>query len=383
MITLVLLLAVWQEEPTPDYFFIIPYRRRVKTNEFFYEGLSPREINEFFVYDEKQLPDDDSVPPLWSCNETNRSTRLVYLHLVPNSIASLTWGAMVRGFAEFCHAGLQVVTDCVDLSLANVGGDDIWRNNMMSLKPNMPCPVAYSANRTAYKTRGGVVTTERLAQYDILSGQIPLHEGYWPENQQRYLAILGQPLHRLSREIVFGENFTSFNSTLPSIDEAATMVANRLSQVNQGQHADQFSQYFITPAEKEYVIRENILWTAQQRTDLSLKNLVRHKVIIGMEERSDATLHMFRYLLDHDFELDSMFTFFRNASEVMQVRVELAAQKFTQAVVKRILSNSTLKERAKDYLKFDEQIYQVALQRHERQLEWIERHWKPQETSFS
>lgn len=375
---------------------LVRNRTQIHRDEFFKRGPSEDAISAYFRFDDSLYSDDNvKLDPLWKCASRitqeerhlngERKRKLIFLH-IPRTAGS-TIRALLRAYSSYCHAGFAAVSRCVDLSVPQMHGIEIWRNGRVSHAAGKDCILTDYANRTDETWR--IETTTPSEEYfwprnvstallkdmqvDILSGELPLgSDEYWyttdsngkqePADVQ-YVVFFRQPLEKFVSEVMFRKA----GSVHLSIEEAAGLVHEvAVNAMSAGRYREKYSNYLITPRQKDWVEREDVRWTPEHRVNLTLTNLVSKKILVGLVERMPESFELLRYILDRENEVPRIFQFF-SASDKVSKFANVATRNRTNAIVKRIFEDESRLARIVEYLKYDTQIYEFAREIHEKQ----------------
>lgn len=373
------------------YYRLEGNRTQLQQGEFFKIKPSNASLQHFFSFDNTiDAGDNVLLNPLWNCSiritedgrhlDDGRNRKLIFLH-IPRTAGS-TIRALLRAYSDFCHAGFAVVNRCVDLSFRQLNGNSIWRNGRESLAADQDCVLMYIANRTS-GTRSlattpiepSVVSTAllQIMQVDILSGQLSIgsDEGWYTTGsngkqvnlEAQYVAFFRQPLHKFVSETMF---HTTASDSL-SIEEAVALVnSTAFNAKRDGRYYEKYSNYLITPEQKDFVDRERVKWSPERRVNLTLTNLLKKSVLVGVVERMPESMQLLKYVLDGENETSTIFQFFSSTERVSKL-ANVASNNRTEAIVKQIRQDAMLLASLEEYLKYETQIYEFAVQIHERQ----------------
>jgi hypothetical protein len=290
--------------------------------------------------------------------------------------------ALLRAYASYCQAGFAVVSRCIDLSFHQMKGSDIWRNGRDSCASGQNCFLTYISHRTGVtnlETPSDIgpknVSTTLLQnmQVDILSGQLPIgSDEYWyttgSDGKQvhadaQYVAFFRHPLQKFVSEIMFR---TKDGNHL-SIEEAIDLVhMTAVNGTGEGRYSEKYSNYLITPRQKAWVEKESARWSPGRRLNLTLTNLLNANVLVGIVERMPESLELLKYILDGENELQVLFQLFSSSEKVAKL-ANVASKNRTEAIVQRIRQDMSMLASIEEYLKYDTQIYEFAMQMHEMQ----------------
>jgi hypothetical protein len=354
-------------------------RPRVAPDEFFKKPPPDQVVRDFFHFEEPAEVDLPTVQPLWKCHEDNRKGKLVYLHMYRS--AGFTVRAILRAYANICHAGIALVSHCVDVGLGSMEGDEFWTNDgISSPRQGQECWLSYLENRTGqiYPIEESNAVSTTLVQsneVDIFGGHLPVGAlENWKEADDtsetdtdvRYITFFREPLQKYVSEYVFA-NTTDTNRTIDEIAEDIYVQA--WQHLNAGKYMDKTSNHLISPEQKRWIDDERLEWTHERRVNLTMQNLVSFRVTVGLVDRLAESLGMLEYLIDGSGDLETMFRFFASSEKVDRVQGGsiLQSRKHTARIVELIRSNHTRRTVLDEYLTYEHQIYGFASKLQHRQ----------------
>lgn len=363
-------------------------RVSISVDEFFHQSPPSVVIDQFFHFqkpDWERDADRFRVKPLWRCqkkeNEEEKDSpggKLVFLHLTRS--AGSTLRPFFRAYSQYCHRGLALIGQCVDLEYESIKGIDVWRNNERSILAGKDCWLGYAADRMGKELVSspfgwqGRLNTAFLKEndIDIMAGHLSLGSGkVWQSEKEArvlYVVFLREPIAKYVSQILLVERAGGM-----TIGEAAKLVNLTASrELSKHHHRDSMSAYLITPQQKQWADLENVEWTAERRVNLTLSNLFQGHILLGLVERMDESFEMLRYAIDRDDQVRDIFTFFgsqESSSKVYQM-IGNSTQR-TKRVVEYILADPSMAATLKEFLKYELEIYSYAEQLHMYQYQWM------------
>jgi hypothetical protein len=292
--------------------------------------------------------------------------------------AGFTVRAILRAYANICHAGIALVSHCVDVGLGSMEGDEFWTNDgISSPRQGQECWLSYLENRTGqiYPVEDSNAMSTSLMQsnqVDIFGGHLPVGAlQNWKETDDtdtdaRYVTFFREPLQKFVSEYVFA-NTSETNRTIGEVAEDIYVQA--WQKLNAGKYLDKTSNHLISPEQKRWIDDERLDWTHERRVNLTMQNLVSFRVTVGLVDRLAESLGMLEYMIDGNGDLATMFRFFSSSEKVDRVQGGsiLQSRKHTAGIVQSIRSNHTRLSVLDEYLKYEYQIYGFASKLHHRQ----------------
>jgi len=388
---------------------LAPLLSPLPRDEFVHKGATQQEIESFFRFDfnSSDASIGRGVEPMWNCstddgppdnNPRRNSKKLIFLHTWRS--AGATVRALLRGYAYFCNAGIVTVSHCLDLGREYMEGGDPWTNSAKASgnvdRAGETCVLSSAANRTGHQfTNRSSVSTALLEEHDvdILAGHVPLgcHE-FWRNPQDegngrrqrqqpvdvQYFVFLRDPLDKFVSSLLFARDRTNPNFT---VDQGVNLVAEAVRNLtDEGLYHEKYSNLLITPEQKAWVQQERVVWTHERRVNLTLSNLVRENVLVGIVERFSESLAMIQSVIDGRNEATRLFEFFaaattsdgndgdgKSANRVLSEYIR--SKNRTDTIVRRIKEDANLLQAVEEWLKYERQIYVWGKTIHQRQFE--------------
>jgi len=358
------------------------HRPTVGRDEFVHKGASVEEISAYFSVT-ANFDEVEKIDPMWVCsdyttNPRERQKKLVFLHIWRS--AGATVRALLRAYAHYCQASIVTVSHCTDLGREYMEGPETWANGKSSRTlSGSDCILGSAANRTGHDINKTKVSTSFLENegIDILAGHVPLGcNEFWRDRSGnvvdvQYVVFLRHPLHTFVSSLLFanrGVKNSVSSASYSYVDAGFARVNETIWNMNsKGLYHERYSKLLITPEQKAWVQQERVIWTHERRVNLTLSNIVKHKIVVGIVERLPESLVMLQYLLDGGQEASGLFEYFSSNKTVGLIGDYMQTQNETLAVVERLRRHPQLMGMLEDVLKFEQQIYDWGLMVHERQ----------------
>jgi hypothetical protein len=354
-------------------------RVAIARDEFMNKRLSEAEIARYFLFD--PVEKDAALERMWTCSDPGippegRPKKLVYLHI--SRVAGMTVRAMLRAYADYCNASIALVSHCLDLGLEFMQGDDYWANGRGSRRAGQNCFMSYAVNRTGSQTDFAPVTTAVTTAFlenniDILAGNIPLgSDQYWMDSRGehvdvQYVVFVRDPMHKFVSEVLYANRMRNL-TVGDAVDLIGTYISNQLAL---GRYHEKYSGQLITPEQKNWATVNGVLWSPDRRTNLTLANIANKEILVGITERMPQSVQLLEFVIDMEEEVPSLFKFFGTDERLLK-RGRSGTKNMTEPVIVRIRNDAIMLGLLKEYLKFEDRIYDYALQLHERQHRWFQ-----------
>ena len=361
------------------------------------------------------------------------SGKLVFLQMIRSG--SIFLRTLLKAYGHVCRIDMATVNSCWDLGWSSLLPTSfpetaIWYNTapdsprifqeceLTSLvryprtripgrNETLPPLPSQSFNWSNW-TEPHPVTSADIQAVDWLAGIVPLGSAaVWERTHNnkavdaRYVILLRDPLSRLVSQFLLrwtDPNITMTVEELVSrmtdsvqqrrrrasapVKNATNRTTNPYTELIQKRlyyHYERLSNILITPEQRYWVEQNNVAWTLERQVNLSKSNLVQHKVIVGILERSNQSWALLQQVLDGESWTDSssfsspneMFSWSSLVENVHKFPDKTRSMKKsqqegrTQAMVKRIKANVTVHNLLQDYLQYEYDIYNFALHLHE------------------
>jgi hypothetical protein len=354
-------------------------RVAIARDEFMNKRLSEVEIASYFRFD--PVEKDAALKRMWTCSDPGippdgRSKKLVYLHI--SRVAGMTIRTMLRAYADYCKTSLALVSHCLDLGTEFMQGDDHWANGKGSRRAGQNCFMSYAVNRTGHQTdfataTMAVTTTFLENNIDILAGKIPLgSDQYWMNSRgehvdAQYVVFVRDPLSKFVSEFLYANRMRNL-----TVENAVELIGTfTTSQRALGLYHEKYSGQLITPEQKNWATTHGALWSPDRRTNLTLANIANKKILVGITERMPESVQLLEFVIDVENEVPNLFKFF-GTDERLLIRGRSSTRNMTEPVLAQIRKDVVIMALLKEYLKFEDRIYDYALQLHERQYRWYQ-----------
>ena len=433
------LVYLFPKQPQPT----LRQRSIVTFDEFFYRGPSLEILQQFFHYDIELYVDrfygNNSATyfqfhPLWqrsthydeivdsNMHNTTNNDRMELVHSMDKLIfihtsrtAGSTIRAILRAYSVKRNKTLLSINRCWDVNYEFMESIDTWRNGRYanprtntafmdclatlysndireSTLPSTNSTSQDSAERSTDNSRPDRVSTTYLQEHDIdiLSGHVPLGcEENWihPTGDlvhvnPRYVVFFRHPIHQFVSEFVIRTMQEGDDDTRSVVDIVSQIqVAVSKASRDRSYYEPLSSHAFITPKQMAWVERQsNILWTSERRINVTRMNLLQNtnRVLIGLVERMPESLSMLQYLIDPHFESTLIFQYFTTQTSTLD-NVQRSLNR-TRSIVHSIQNDVVLRSLVEEYIKYETQIYSLAVQIHDRQFRWFQEQIVPNKT---
>jgi hypothetical protein len=400
--------------------------RIVTYDEFFHRGPSQEEIHQFFHYDIALYRDtfysnnSDTyfqLHPIWQGRTTTNTAiatdnqesthhdshnKLIFLH-TSRTVGSII-RALLRAYSLKRNRTLLSINRCMDLNYEFMEDDDIWRNGRYSRTNTayMDCmatlyngssddaPTVATVNDSTSQDGDRIqnnpnqaiqISSSYLFEHsiDILSGNVPLGcDEYWfnnnaeypvptartqprPRVNTRYVVFFRHPMNQFVSEFVVRTAKGQSNNDTRSVNDLVEQLSS---------HA------LITPKQMAWVERQSyMMWSQERRVNVTMMNLLQNtnQLFIALVERMPESLSVLQYLIDPNNQSSSIFQFFFFGIKASAWSNEASINR-TNAIVGRIQSDIVLRSMVEEYIKYETQIYSLAVQIHDRQYRWFQQY---------
>lgn len=310
------------------------------------------------------------VEPMWSCRDTNRMKKLVFVHIFKTAGSSMR--TLLSKYAEKCHAGNAVVTNCAPVDPASIESQNWVKQEKWQRRS--PCRLKKTVfrNKTVVSHPSSPINSTYLeeANIDILDGHITMGtDQYWKDNQGQHVDVQYLTFFREStRKVVSAVLYLNPKLTF---DEAVERTKTKVRKaVEKSVYLDN-SNYIITPAHAAK-LANTTLNNPYATARLMMETLKENKVLFGIVERMSESLEMLQHVIDKDRDLDGLFESFgkipagaNKTREVIKNQSQLSSSEVLAEVEKDVEFMKLMRE----YVKYDRMVYEFALDMHMRQYE--------------
>jgi hypothetical protein len=351
-----------------------------------------------------------SIPvlsPMWtcSCNTTTnddvnatttlviRQHKLVFVHAFKT--AGMTLRELLLRYAVNCHVGIGMVSECSGLVVPGMdqqeqgtnnrtmtlGDDNVWLNGYGS-KKGQPC-VMKAMNRNQQELalpKWRIETQVVAAELDLLVGHVPLGVGRvaWAGQGNtghgvQYLTFFRRAIDKFVSGIMYqkkDKNYT-FQDTLELIRKRVQ------GELKQHKYREGYSAYLLTPLQKEQFYGSNTngnTSTIDDRTQKIIRNLEQQPILVGIVERMSESLQLLQFLIDHECEQTALFQSFGMKTDAgdnnkhnlshPDIKKNNPSKFSTLTIVAELERDADFWPLLREYVKYDDLIYQRALQLH-------------------
>ena len=320
------------------------------------------------------------IEPMWSCSDTDRKKKLVFLPLFRTAGSSLR--QLLRRYAETCNAGYVTVINCGTVTLESIKNDNWMKEHKHhTLKHGSACKLKRTIHRNNtvvdHSGHEGSINYTFLeeAKIDILSGHLPLgiDENWTDENGQQvyvqYLTFFRESKRKAVSAILYTRPKLSFDEAVKHIKESVkSRVANSeyLTDTNS----------IMTPVQRDDYRKRNVMLTLEESVNLMIQNFKEKNVLVGIVERMSQSLEMLQHVVDKDGELDALFESFgkrppgTNATKAVK---ENESHLSSESVLEELEKDEEFMKVMGEFVKYDDKVYQFAFDMHIRQYESFSR----------
>ena len=279
------------------------------------------------------------MDPAYNCSsekETNaRKTKFIFVHIFKTAGSTMRY--LFQEYAKKCHSGIATVIHCSKVTANSIDKDKEWTNP--NPNPNKNCKL----KRYMYRSGEEVIQASRTIQnsfldkhIDILVGHVSLGAGYnWKVEQNsdipakiQYVAFFRENTMRTISGFIYnmkhllGNEIKKKDVTLEYFvrvckREIAIRVSKGFSQV--------YSKYLSTPQQRRNPTYEKL--DAASKANLVMKNILQHKVLIGIVEKMPQSIEMLHHLMDGGSEVKSLF------ADISETRMNPSTKITTSSVV--------------------------------------------------
>lgn len=233
----------------------------------------------------------------------------------------------------------------------------VWKDR----RTGVPCINKRTTDITGKQViQRGDMKTSDLMQYkvDILGGHVSIGiDKFWFNDIDRkepidaqYFAFFCEPLHRYVSALLFQNKASGWNE-----DKAYEEIKNRVVTENRlHRHVNNYTLYLLTPIQKETEMSDI------EKVALIKENVISFKVLVGIVEYMDESLSLLQSVLDPTLRRTSIFL----------SRIEKKANKSklsSSELVKRLSKDKAWLQIARQYLKYEYELYNFAVNVHKNQ----------------
>jgi len=196
---------------------------------------------------------------------------------------------------------------------------------------------------------------------DILAGQVSLGAGYnWKVRYEKvipaeiqYISFFREDVERTVSEIIY---YSVKHKKIPdSLEDFVEHCKSQIKKRISVSYSEVYNKYLITPQQREDPAYADL--NVVDRTNLTMKNILEFKVMVGIVEKMPQSLEMLHYLMDGNNEVTHLF------SDVSKEKYKSR----TGTVVAELKKDEDFMKIMNEYLKYDAAIYDFANIVHEKQ----------------
>jgi len=319
------------------------------------------------------------MDPAYNCSsekETNaRKTKFIFVHIFKTAGSTMRY--LFQEYAKKCHSGIATVIQCSRVTANSIDKGKEWiseeqgddtKSQKCKLKRYM-----YRSGEEVKKAR--TIQKWFLDEHiDILAGHVSLGAGYnWKVEQNpdipakiQYVAFFRENTMRTISGFIYnmkhllGNEIKKKDVTLEYFvrvckREIARRVSEGFSQV--------YSKYLSTPQQRRNPTYAKL--DAASKANLAMKNILQHKVLIGIVEKMPQSIEMLHHFMDGGSEVKSLF------ADISETRMNPSTKITTSSVVTEMKRDNKFMGIMNEYLKYDNIIYDFANRVHDEQYSMI------------
>jgi hypothetical protein len=348
--------------------------RRAQTSGPYYSKahIVPRELSRPDIPTARTVP---ALKPLFMCNDPNslpgapgRTQKLAFVHIFKTAGSSLR--VFFRKYAEQCDAGWQVIIRCTGVEASSVKQrNSTWWH----IENDAAC-----VQKKGIMRGGGAM--EDYASFnshhldtnvDILGGHMELGAAdySWVHHDDlTYISFFRNAASKFVSARMYKKKRT-LNEHVDVIRDVVEM------EMKKNLYYEGYYNYLVTPFQKEEIALKGLNLTLPEKVTLMQKNLIDYNVVCGMTERMPASLEILHYLIDSDdsardlFEAEGMPN--KGGQQISEVRIRNRAEIPTSAVLSELAKDPVFYTKLLEYVKYEQQVTEFALQIHIHQHESI------------
>lgn len=319
------------------------------------EQLWAQQLSSSTASSSSSTPSPSSLAPFWQCtNGRSRDQKLAFVHVFKT--AGSTFRALLGAYARTCRRGLLIVGDCSrynplrsNSTLQTGFGNDKARS----------CTSRTSSSRS--NPQQALFAPGQAMDASVAASEVDLWVGHLPLgmcNDCRYITFVREPRHKFVSAFLYIHRAQAYTEA-----QAIAALQERIrAQAAKGAHYDGYGNYFLTPAQKARLAEERV--SRPDQVQLMLDNLQNLPVLVGVVERMPASVALVRHWIDPMHQLKALFATVDGTNQALVVnRSKLSTSRIVNALERDAEMASMLRE----HLKYDQQIYEFAVDVHERQ----------------
>jgi len=357
------------------------------------------EENEVKASRTPQNTDKDYIEPLWSCSDTDRKKKFVFIHifktaghdyfsvlqilcsassLLTHALLIVIIGSSMRRllstYAETCNAAYAQVINCAPVKLESIPTGKWTKEKFSKGRHGSACKLTKTVFRNNsiidLNTQSAAINTTFLedARIDIMGGHVTLGTDQdWKGDDGRhvdvqYLAFFRQGMRKFVSGILYMNRDMSF-------DEAVNEVKRKVKQKVARSEYLLDVKYMIAP--NQWAASRNKTLTPEETANLIIQNLKDNNVLVGIVERMPESLEMLQHVIDKDGDLNTMFESFGKRapgeSNVTKVIVANKSRLSSSEVLEKVMKDEAFMNVMREFVKWDDMVYRFALDMHMRQ----------------
>jgi len=360
---------------------IINVLNELKLNNSLYDGIKKNNSSLNNVYptrshDGRILPQK----PVYKCRakekENVRKTKFIFVHVFKT--AGTTMRKLFRNYAMECHSGVAIIAKCSNVTARSIDNDEEWKSPTTFLKGKVDDSSAKCILKD-YIHRSGVTINESGPMrnsfldihMDILAGHVSLGSGFnWKVRYEmvmpaeiQYISFFREDVERTVSGLMY---YSVTHKGLPdSLEDFVKHCKSQIKKRISVSYSEVYNKYLITPQQREDPAYADL--NVVDRTNLTMKNILEFKVMVGIVEKMPQSLEMLHYLMDGNNEVTRLFSDFSEKKFNSMNKKSYVPEITTGTVVAELKKDDAFMEIMNEYLKYDVAIYDFANRVHEKQ----------------
>jgi hypothetical protein len=356
------------------------------------------------------------LSPMWTCSNSNnnnanatptrqnyyaRQQKLVFVHAFKT--AGMTLRELLLRYAMTCHVGIGMVAECSGLVVpgrmdqdqrhatnrTTSSMDGVWWRNGYGTKKGKHC-VMKAMDRYQQEVpampKHRIMTQMVATELDLLMGHLPLGVGRiaWAGEDNnsggyssvQYLTFFRRAVDKFVSGIMYQKKDQNY-----SFQDMVELIRKRVQgELRLHKYREGYSAYLLTPWQKEQFYgpdtnsNSSSTSTIEERTEQIIRNLDQQPILVGIVERMSESLQLLQFVIDHECEQTAIFQSFGMKPDVdgnnesnyshPDGKRNNPSKFSTLMIVEELERDAVFWPLVQDYVKYDDRIYQRALQLH-------------------
>ena len=319
--------------------------------------------------------------PLMSCEGAAMANKLIFIHIFK------TAGSTVREFfnryAENCQRGWIAVTSCADINPHSIGNGNVehWQDRRQKyIGGQNGCRIVDQVSRSAsleVKIEMAVPDVFVRKNADILGGHLSLGINPWAIRKDltvTYLTFIRDTQMKFVSGYLYSDQQNNGGRVLSDL-QYANKIKSRVRDLRRQNkyYADGFtglSKYLLRPEQKVFMAKtrgESAPMSVMK--DIIKQNLIDLNVVIGCVERMGESMRMIQELIDpEETQLELFEEFGLTGKDTVLNDSSTRKGGTTESVLSILLADVDFALELREFLKYDEEVTQFALQLHFKQV---------------